>query len=63
MENVVDVQLEVDETVQDMLKCRCGRKRSSIKQSRRYVTLFDVDVGSVLWQKVNNLNMYGLKEV
>ena len=29
----------------------------------RYLSMFDVIVGSVLWQKVDILNMYGLKEV
>ena len=103
-------KFEVDGTVRDALKGRCGRKRSSIdnnsadaimqsfarypkkslsqcsreigiekssvhrifnelsmifhwQQSRRYVTLFDIVVGRVLWQKVDILNMYGLKEV
>ena len=28
-----------------------------------HIALFDVIVGSVLWQKVDILNMYGLKEV
>ena len=85
-------KFEVAGTVQDVLKGRCGRKRSSTdnesadtvtqvfalspkkslrqcsrkivtkkssvhrilraRQSRRYVALFDVVVGSVLWQKV-----------
>ena len=33
------------------------------REIRWYVALFDVVVGSALWQKVDILNMYGLKEV
>ena len=32
-------------------------------QNVLYVSLFDVVLRSVLWQKVDNLHMYGLKEV
>ena len=99
-------KFEVEGTVQDVLKGRCGRKRSStdnesadavmqvlhdLQRSQwgnvlvrlvsrnpvfiefcelkngsltfRDLSMFDVVVVSVLWQKVDILNMYGLKEV
>ena len=57
-------KFEVDGTVQDVLKGRCGRKRSSTdNESADAVFQIFVVVGSVLWQKVDILNMYGFKEV
>ena len=45
-----------------MLKSRCERKRSSTDYESADAVM-KVVVGSVLWQKVDILNMYGLKEI
>ena len=55
-------KFEVGGTVQDVLKGRCERKRSATDYESADAVM-QIVVGSVLWQKVDILNMYGLKEI